>query len=428
MAKLTSILGGYTALSTKGVASLLSNKIWHVITFPITYLLVAVLVSTAIMQIKYVNRALQRFDATQVIPVQFVMFTLSVIIGSAILYRDFERQSASDAAKFFAGCALTFLGVWCITSGRSHDQHSDEESGTDEEEDAIDLVDEESQQPEIRERDDGTIRRSSLRPAAPMRIRSSQSDAPLFEFTLTESAKANDNSFGDPSPLAENTWGSSATPAIRSAVHEDGSVLPQTARQNKPPPMHATTSAPVLPTAALRPQRPPTPSRRTGPPSPVISRDDRPRTPDGQHTMDPATASTPRFGSVNKHSIVGMLPGPLMNPLSNSLSVIVADSLRRGVDTAPGSSLKRRALRPSKSARRLEPVRISMTDDSTNAGDRPPTRRGVSESVSPSPRPRAETESSPKNRGRSLSNALADLLGGRQRRETLEEGQEGQGR
>ena len=59
---LVGLFGGYTALSTKGVASLLSSSIWRVITFPITYLLVAVLVSTAVLQIKYVNRALQRLS------------------------------------------------------------------------------------------------------------------------------------------------------------------------------------------------------------------------------------------------------------------------------------------------------------------------------------------------------------------------------
>ncbi|KAF2484520.1 magnesium transporter NIPA-domain-containing protein, partial [Neohortaea acidophila] len=115
---LMGLFGGYTALSTKGVASLLSNTIWRAITFPITYLLVAVLAFTAVMQIKYVNRALQRFNSTQVIPIQFVLFTLSVITGSAVLYRDFERTSTEDAVKFVGGCALTFLGVWCITSGR----------------------------------------------------------------------------------------------------------------------------------------------------------------------------------------------------------------------------------------------------------------------------------------------------------------------
>ncbi|KZF19097.1 DUF803-domain-containing protein, partial [Xylona heveae TC161] len=122
---LVGLFGGYTALSTKGVASLLSYTFWHIITFPVTYLLVAILISTALLQIRYLNRALQRFDSTQVIPTQFVLFTLSVIIGSSILYRDFESATPSRISKFVGGCALTFLGVYFITSGRVHETSDD---------------------------------------------------------------------------------------------------------------------------------------------------------------------------------------------------------------------------------------------------------------------------------------------------------------
>ncbi|EKG15785.1 hypothetical protein MPH_06988 [Macrophomina phaseolina MS6] len=139
---LVGLFGGYTALSTKGVASMLSYTLFHALTFPVTYLLVAILVFTAVMQIKYLNRALQRFDATQVIPTQFVLFTLSVILGSAILYRDFERTNGRGAGEFVGGCAMTFLGVWIITTGRPRDDDDEEEEEDErapEQEDAIDL-------------------------------------------------------------------------------------------------------------------------------------------------------------------------------------------------------------------------------------------------------------------------------------------------
>ncbi|CAM1510338.1 Fc.00g006730.m01.CDS01 [Cosmosporella sp. VM-42] len=120
---LVGLFGGYTALATKGVSSMLSSSLWRAFTTPVTYALIVVLLATAIMQIRYVNKALQRFDSTQVIPIQFVMFTLCVILGSAVLYRDFERTTAEQAAKFVGGCLLTFFGVFLITSGRqqSHD-------------------------------------------------------------------------------------------------------------------------------------------------------------------------------------------------------------------------------------------------------------------------------------------------------------------
>ncbi|PNP54707.1 hypothetical protein THARTR1_04912 [Trichoderma harzianum] len=93
------------------------------------------------MQIRYVNKALSRFDSTQVIPIQFVMFTLCVIVGSAVLYRDFEKTNKKQAAKFVGGCLLTFFGVFLITSGRDHrDDDEDMLSETDGIEETIGLT------------------------------------------------------------------------------------------------------------------------------------------------------------------------------------------------------------------------------------------------------------------------------------------------
>lgn len=123
---LVGLFGGYTVLATKGVSSMLSSTLFGAFTTPVTYVLIFILLSTAIMQVRYVNKALQRFDSTQVIPIQFVLFTLSVIIGSAVLYRDFERTTGEQAIKFIGGCLFTFFGVFLITSGRSRRADDDE--------------------------------------------------------------------------------------------------------------------------------------------------------------------------------------------------------------------------------------------------------------------------------------------------------------
>ncbi|RVD90288.1 uncharacterized protein DFL_001263 [Arthrobotrys flagrans] len=92
---LVGLFGGYTALATKGVSSLLSSSLYKIVTYPVFYLLVFILVLTAVLQIKYLNRSLQRFDSTQVIPTQFVLFNIFTVTGSAILYRDFEKADAA---------------------------------------------------------------------------------------------------------------------------------------------------------------------------------------------------------------------------------------------------------------------------------------------------------------------------------------------
>jgi hypothetical protein len=55
------------------------------------------------------------FDSKIVIPTQFVFFNLAAIVGSAILYRDFEHVDFHTFLTFVYGCATTFLGVFILT-------------------------------------------------------------------------------------------------------------------------------------------------------------------------------------------------------------------------------------------------------------------------------------------------------------------------
>nr|CAG8587121.1 1370_t:CDS:2 [Entrophospora candida]CAG8634398.1 3981_t:CDS:2 [Entrophospora candida] len=76
-------------------------------------------ICTAVLQIKYLNKSLSQFDSTEVIPTQFVLFTISAIIGSAVLYNDFADMDFWRCTGFLVGCLLTFLGVFFITSNRN---------------------------------------------------------------------------------------------------------------------------------------------------------------------------------------------------------------------------------------------------------------------------------------------------------------------
>lgn len=51
------------------------------------------------------------------------MFTLSVVLGSSILYKDFNSATPQRLLKFIFGCLSTFIGVYLITSKR-HVQRS----------------------------------------------------------------------------------------------------------------------------------------------------------------------------------------------------------------------------------------------------------------------------------------------------------------
>lgn len=395
--------GGYTALSTKGVASMLSYTLWRAITFPVTYLLVAILVGTAIMQIKYINRALQRFDAIQVIPVQFVLFTLSVILGSAILYRDFERTSGSDAGKFFGGCAMTFMGVWLITSARPPKRDEDEEDRDPEPEDAINLVDGERYHDEVdgvNEEAGASSRRSSTLRAMsppidihrrPSTREISEPATPDITFTpdaptLRTPTTPNDSRNEIPSSLTTNPWDQESTPDSPS---------------NRRPPAqlsrHTTLSIPALPTEQPRvsTSSPELPVNLPMPHTPIRTTSDTPVTPSVATTLPPHLR---RRGTSERLSTRNSIPGPLLaSPLSTSLSAMVQD-LKRG-----GSLRGHPTQRADDATRRQSVLGIGAQEvDEERIGEPLDRRRTGTDETSPERG----------GRGRSLSGTLGDLWRG----------------
>lgn len=83
--------------------------------YPVTWVVLVVLAATAILQLNYINKALQRFEARVVVPTQFCAFSISAIVGSAVLFREFDDVEGSRALNFVFGCALSFFGVYLLT-------------------------------------------------------------------------------------------------------------------------------------------------------------------------------------------------------------------------------------------------------------------------------------------------------------------------
>jgi hypothetical protein len=352
---LVALFGGYTALSTKGVSSLLSFTLWHVITFPITYLLVFVLVFSALMQIRYINRALQRFDSTQVIPTQFVLFTLSVIVGSAVLYRDFENYTAERASKFVSGCLMTFLGVYFITSGRVR---ADDESSfsIDDEEEAIGLLGGERYQDNVevappahqaRTRKPGQRRsipdENDLQSPSGSLLSNGIENVDEDQFTPKDARSA------APSSPAGSLTAESLTqpsPGRPSSLHSHShSLLTNPWADHLEQHVQASKSEPQLQRPATPPKQSETANTDSAvllqfPPAPGIEdhsyRPSSPSKPDhvesaGRANTVPQTPPARNLrNSISKH----FSPGTLLPTLSAGFSAVVAESLRRG-ETSP---------------------------------------------------------------------------------------------
>ncbi|KAJ5145817.1 Magnesium transporter NIPA [Penicillium bovifimosum] len=356
---LVALFGGYTALSTKGVSTLLSGTLWHIITFPITYLLVFVLVFSALMQIRYINRALQRFDSTQVIPTQFVLFTLAVIVGSAILYRDFESVTAVRATKFVGGCLLTFLGVYFITSGRIR---ADDESSysSEDEEGSIGLLNGERYRDRIDLSPPVIISKGRMMMGRlPRGVLSAAPSSP--HGSLTDESPLSPPSFDYTSPLRppsrmSNPWADlhdqdtqTTNPDIRPVTppgQEDDSAQASTVLLRFPP-------APGLEETSGTDGNAGT-SRRASTPN-LLNQATYPG-------RNEAPLESPSRRALRNSISHRFSPGPLLPSISGGFSAVVADSIRRG----DGSPLKDRPRRKLGRRRQLDGAFVEPSNTDRN--------------------------------------------------------------
>lgn len=71
------------------------------------------------IQILFINRALQRFTSSQVVPGYYVLFTLSSVVSSSILFDEFHNDVLFERIPFAFGIGQTFLGVFLLNVSSS---------------------------------------------------------------------------------------------------------------------------------------------------------------------------------------------------------------------------------------------------------------------------------------------------------------------
>ncbi|CAL1540324.1 unnamed protein product [Lymnaea stagnalis] len=118
---ISSITASFTVISAKAVSGMiqLSAVGFSQWTKPVLYAMLVVLILTALIQIKFVNLAMKNYDATIVVPVNFVIFTISAILAGIIFYKEFYGMSGIQVTLFLFGCTLSFMAVYFIAVGRT---------------------------------------------------------------------------------------------------------------------------------------------------------------------------------------------------------------------------------------------------------------------------------------------------------------------
>ncbi|XP_014787875.2 NIPA-like protein 2, partial [Octopus bimaculoides] len=117
---ITSITASFTVISAKAVSSMLHLSLNGFSQFhnAIFYIMLLLMVITIILQIKYLNLAMKHFNATIVVPTNFVFFTISAILAGTIFYKEFFGMNTLDICMFLFGCLLSFIGVYFVTGNR----------------------------------------------------------------------------------------------------------------------------------------------------------------------------------------------------------------------------------------------------------------------------------------------------------------------
>lgn len=80
----------------------------------LTLFIVPVFVTTILSQIYFLNRALDVWGASQVVPVLYVTFTACTITASQCLAPGMLEMNAQDIMCLLGGCFVTFLGVLLV--------------------------------------------------------------------------------------------------------------------------------------------------------------------------------------------------------------------------------------------------------------------------------------------------------------------------
>jgi hypothetical protein len=118
-----SLMGSLTVVSIKaiGIAIKLTLEGTSQIAYPQTWFFFMVAVICVITQLNYLNKALDTFNAALVSPIYYVMFTTLTIIASAIMFKDWSGQDASNVASEICGFITVLSGTIILHSTREQE-------------------------------------------------------------------------------------------------------------------------------------------------------------------------------------------------------------------------------------------------------------------------------------------------------------------
>ncbi|KAK1429002.1 hypothetical protein QVD17_11201 [Tagetes erecta] len=111
-----SLMGSLTVMCVKavGIAIKLSFTESNQFKYFQTWFFTLLLVVFCVMQLNYLNKALDTFNINVVSPVYYVLFTSLTILASIIMFKDWDDQSASQIATEICGFVTILCGTFLL--------------------------------------------------------------------------------------------------------------------------------------------------------------------------------------------------------------------------------------------------------------------------------------------------------------------------
>ncbi|GJM92420.1 hypothetical protein PR202_ga08894 [Eleusine coracana subsp. coracana] len=119
-----SVIGSLTVMSIKavGIAIKLTIEGINQAGYFQTWLFAVISVTCIVIQLVYLNKALDTFNTAVVSPIYYAMFTTLTILASAIMFKDWSGQRASNIASEICGFLTVLAGTIVLHSTREPDQ------------------------------------------------------------------------------------------------------------------------------------------------------------------------------------------------------------------------------------------------------------------------------------------------------------------
>lgn len=111
-----STLGSFTVMACKGVGTAIKETFHGKNEFTnwLTWILLIIVVSCILVQLNYLNKALDTFNTAVVTPIYYVFFTSFVILASVILFKEWGKMSAVDITGNMCGFLTIICGIFLL--------------------------------------------------------------------------------------------------------------------------------------------------------------------------------------------------------------------------------------------------------------------------------------------------------------------------